>query len=269
MGHINFAMILIHLTGCCRSDVDEILLDELLAVQSTVRDYFGWDYQADLTSAIEMGSMMRDSQPYGVPLWALENRNSSMSLLAKRLKSAKKIVIVGASVEEIDVGLLDDEESVIIAADGSVGAVAGYSNLVCVVTDFDGTPHINKVADNGPVFVAHAHGDNYQRWKELLGRWSKLASPPRLILTHQVTEQIEGLENFGGFTDGDRAVCLALALGVNLQDITLVGFSTTKVGKWSGQTNPERKLEKLDWMLKVLEIIGLSNQVTTHASGEL
>ena len=89
-----------------------------------------------------------------------------------------------------------------------------------------------------------------------------------MILTHQVKEQIDGLENFGGFTDGDRAVCLALALGVNLQDVTLVGFSTTKVGKWSGQTNPERKLEKLDWMLKVLEIIGLSNQVTTHASGE-
>ena len=261
-------MILIHLAGCCRSGVDEILLDELLAVQSTVRDYFGWDYQADLTSAIEMSNMMSKPQPYGVPLWALENRKSSISLLEKRLKSAKKVVIVGASVEEVDVGLLDDEESVIIAADGSVGAVIDYSNLVCVVTDFDGNPHIDKVADNGPVFVAHAHGDNYQRWQDLLGSWSQLASPPRLILTHQVTEQIDGLENFGGFTDGDRAVCLALALGVNLQDITLVGFSTTKVGKWSGQTNPERKLEKLDWMLKVLEIIGLSNQVTTHASGE-
>ena len=68
MGHIKFAMIVIHLTGGCRSDVDEILLDELLAVQSTVRDYFGWDYQADLTSAIEMSNMMSNPQPYGVPL---------------------------------------------------------------------------------------------------------------------------------------------------------------------------------------------------------
>ena len=96
-----------------------------------------------------------------------------------------------------------------------------------------------------------------------------MGSVERTLIAQDIrTEQIDGLENFGGFTDGDRAVCLALALGVNLQDITLVGFSTTKVGKWSGQTNPERKLEKLDWMLKVLEIIGLSNQVITHASGE-
>ena len=53
-----------------------------------------------------MSNMMSNPQPYGVPLWALENRKSSIRLLEKRLKSAKKVVIVGASVEEVDVGLL-------------------------------------------------------------------------------------------------------------------------------------------------------------------
>ena len=79
-----------------------------------------------------------------------------------------------------------------------------------------------------------------------------LERPPGLILTHQVTESIDGMHNFGGFTDGDRAVCLAIGLGVPKENISLIGFSTTKIGKWSGQTNPTRKLEKLAWMLQVL-----------------
>ena len=46
---------------------------------------------------------------------------------------------------------------------------------------------------------------------------------------------------FGGFTDGDRAVCLAINLGVPISCVSLLGFSTTEIGEWSGQTNPERK----------------------------
>ena len=74
------------------------------------------------------------------------------------------------------------------------------------------------------------------------------------------------MHNFGGFTDGDRAVCLAINLGVPIKKISLLGFSTTEIGEWSGQTNPERKMEKLDWMLKILQIIGLEQQVATTAS---
>lgn len=245
------------------------LLSDLLAIQSMVRDYFGWSYEADMTSANEMSQLMSSTHPYGVSTWSPENRVNSMNLLKKRLQSAEKVVIVGASVDKSEVANLGAEDSVIIAADGSVGAVVGFANLTCVVTDFDGHPHLDKVADSGPYFIAHAHGDNHQQWKMSMSKWSKLSAPPRIILTHQIAEQIVGMENFGGFTDGDRAVCLAIALGVKVKDITLIGFSTAKVGKWSGQTNPERKLEKLDWMLKVLEIIGLSDQVTTRPSLEL
>ena len=31
-------------------------------------------------------------------------------------------------------------------------------------------------------------------------------------------------------------------------------------------SQPERKMEKLDWMLKILQIIGLEQQVATTAS---
>ena len=50
-------------------------------------------------------------------------------------------------------------------------------NLACVVTDFDGNPHLDKVAKEGVTFVAHAHGDNTKDG-ESLDRWSSLESPP-------------------------------------------------------------------------------------------
>ena len=133
-----------------------------------------------------------------------------------------------------------------------------------VVTDFDGNPHLDKAAESGAVFVAHAHGDNISQWQECLDKWRILQNPPALILSHQVDEAIDGMYNYGGFTDGDRAVCLAIGLGVPVEKISLIGFSTTKIGQWSGQTNPEKKLKKLAWMLQVLQIIGLEEQVDSN-----
>ena len=63
--------------------------------------------------------------------------------------------------------------------------------------------------------------------------------------------------NPGGFTDGDRAICFLLSLGVPIERIVLLGTRTDVVGKWSGNTNPEEKLVKLQWMAKILDIIGM------------
>ena len=54
---------------------------------------------------------------------------------------------------------------------------------------------------------------------------------------------------------GDRAVCIAFALGAS--EVKLVGFSTDEVGQWSGVTDEKRKLIKLKWMNKVLQILSL------------
>ncbi|DAC60921.1 MAG TPA: hypothetical protein D7I03_01430 [Candidatus Poseidoniales archaeon] len=238
---------------------------ELVEIQNKVRDYFGWDYQDDFLSATSISQAFNSSAPFNITNWSPKNRQANLAALKEKLLAASKVVIVGASVKENDFANFDFENSIVIAADGSVGGVVGMVNLACVVTDFDGNPHLDKVAKEGVTFVAHAHGDNTKRWRKSLDRWSCLESPPNLILTHQVTESIDGVHNFGGFTDGDRAVCLAINLGVPINKITLLGFSTTEIGKWSGQTNPERKMEKLDWMLKILQIIGLEQQVATNA----
>jgi uncharacterized Rossmann fold enzyme len=63
------------------------------------------------------------------------------------------------------------------------------------------------------------------------------------------------MHNPGGFTDGDRAVCIAFALGAD--EVELVGFSIDEVGIWSGVTDKKRKLMKLKWMNKVLKLLSL------------
>jgi len=55
-----------------------------------------------------------------------------------------------------------------------------------------------------------------------------------------------------GFTDGDRAVCLAMMLGLKQEACELIGFSTNSIGQWSGVTNEALKLKKLAWMEKIL-----------------
>jgi len=77
------------------------------------------------------------------------------------------------------------------------------------------------------------------------------------VLTHQTPGEIDGMYNPGGFTDGDRAICFLLALGVPIEKISLLGTRTDIVGKWSGVTKPAEKIIKLEWMAKVLDIIGI------------
>ena len=64
--------------------------------------------------------------------------------------------------------------------------------------------------------VVHAHGDNVP----LIKRWIPRFEGP-LVLTTQ-SRPFEGMYNFGGFTDGDRAVFAADELGA--AGITLAGF---------------------------------------------
>ena len=254
-------MLLVHLLDSYRPIVDEVFLTPLIEVQSLVRDYFGWAYEDDLTCALEMSEIFSSKMPSGVEKWANENRSVSLQNLERNLNSAEKVIIVGAAIEDSEIEGLKKLDCVIIAADGSVGAVKNLNSLTCVVTDFDGNPHLDQVAENGVTFIAHVHGDNREKWKQSLTKWEFLPNPPEIILSHQVKEEILGMYNFGGFTDGDRAVCLALYLGVPIHKITLIGFSTKQVGKWSGETNKERKLLKLNWMFRILSLVGLANQV--------
>ncbi|HIF45426.1 MAG TPA: hypothetical protein EYQ73_01330 [Candidatus Poseidoniales archaeon] len=199
----------------------------LVAIQDEIRTAFSWPLEDDLESAHNLSQ-------------ACENPRFEMKL-------SGMVTVVGAAA---DAGVISSNP--IIAADGALGACADLSRVILVVSDADGEPYLDRAIEAKIPICLHAHGDNQANWGAALRRWP---SDHPIILTHQTPLEIENMFNPGGFTDGDRAVCIAFALGA--KEVELVGFDTKKVGQWSGNTNPEGKIIKLQWMERVLSILGL------------
>lgn len=201
--------------------------EELILIQDEIRESFGWGLDSDIKSAKLLVSKCNNSEP--------------------DLKFEGKVTVVGAAAQP---GIKTQFPTVV--ADGAIGAIADLSSVALIVTDGDGTPHIEKALNKGIPICLHAHGDNMESWSDIL---STIDDEQEILLTHQTPMKIDGMHNPGGFTDGDRAVCIAFALGAS--EVELVGFSTDDVGQWSGVTDKKRKLIKLQWMNKVLDILSL------------
>lgn len=128
----------------------------------------------------------------------------------------------------------------LISADGATTALVKKGLMPhLIVTDLDGRIE-DQIAMNkkGAIVLPHAHGDNMPALKKWVPKL-----PGSILPTCQVAPQ-PPLVNFGGFTDGDRAVFLADHFGA--KDIYLVGFDFE--GKESAfKTMDKAKLKKLDW----------------------
>ena len=134
-------------------------------------------------------------------------------------------------------------------------AERAWSRLAFIVSDADGGEGTIEAVNRGKTVFLHAHGDNENDWRALLEIAKNAPSPPPLILTHQTTGEIAGMHNPGGFTDGDRVACIAMSLGIPIERITMLGTNTNKVGRWSGTTEKEKKLVKLQWMKTILQAL--------------
>ena len=200
---------------------------ELVLIQDEIRKFFGWSLESDIESAINLSKFCK-------------NPTHSLSLEGK-------VTVVGAAAP---LGYIPTLPTIV--ADGAIGALENYSKVVLIVSDGDGTPHLENALNKGIPICLHAHGDNTSAWKNVL---SLIDEHQEVILTHQTPNDIEGMHNPGGFTDGDRAVCIAFALGA--EEVELIGFSSNEVGSWSGVTDEKRKLIKLKWMSKVLRLLSL------------
>tara|TARA_B100000029_G_scaffold108828_2_gene100209 strand:- start:778 stop:1536 length:759 start_codon:yes stop_codon:yes gene_type:complete len=241
------------------SAVDERVLE----IQDAVREHFGWGLDADIESARDLLAAVEASD---VDEWARARRAQTVASLHRRLVLREsEVAILGAAIttEEVEEILAGNVR--MIAADGSCGvldtlpdsmAERAWSRLVCVVSDADGGDGTIAAVKRGIPIILHAHGDNTEAWGELLSLASARRTPPPIVLTHQTPAPIAGMHNPGGFTDGDRAVCFARALGIPRERIVLLGTRTDIIGDWSGATDPERKLVKLQWMAKVLQYLG-------------
>lgn len=133
-----------------------------------------------------------------------------------------KFIVFGAgpSVKE-HVQMLKEEydlkDYVLVAADGATTAMIEEKvSPDIVATDLDGNIDDILLANlRGANIVIHAHGDNIDRIASLTSFFNN-------VLGTTQSQPVGNLYNFGGFTDGDRAIFLAVALGAS--EITLAGM---------------------------------------------
>ena len=122
------------------------------------------------------------------------------------------------------------KKSIKIAADSSLKPLIDNGIIPdIIVTDLDGDENtIKKISKKKSIFVVHAHGDNIEKLQMV----KKIKN---CIGTTQ-TEPFNKIQNFGGFTDGDRGVFLASHF--NAKKIILFGMDFgTRIGKFSSTKN--------------------------------
>ncbi len=109
-------------------------------------------------------------------------------------------------------------EGTLIAADNATSILLDRGSLPdLIVTDLDGNVSEQIMAnEEGAVVAVHAHGDNIPELKENVPHFNGLIAG-----TTQGCE-VGIVRNYGGFTDGDRAVSLARHFGATR--IRLLGF---------------------------------------------
>ena len=152
--------------------------------------------------------------------------------LAEIVGFSDKFIVFGAGLSLKNHVLMlkenyDLKDYVLVAADGATTALIEEKispDVVC--TDLDGNIDDILLANlRGANIAIHAHGDN-------IDKVASLSSFFNNVIGTTQAQPMGNLYNFGGFTDGDRALFLAVALGAS--EITLAGMDFgDKVTKYS------------------------------------
>ncbi|WP_407431131.1 6-hydroxymethylpterin diphosphokinase MptE-like protein [Methanobrevibacter sp.] len=127
----------------------------------------------------------------------------------------------------------DLKDYVLVAADGATTAMIEEKIVPdIVVTDLDGNLDDILLANlKGANIVVHAHGDNLNQIVHVTPFFTN-------VLGTTQAQPLGNIYNFGGFTDGDRAIFLAVALGAS--EITLAGMDFGEiVTKYSRPNLPD------------------------------
>jgi len=211
--------------------------------------------------------------------------NSVKPPIAQLLKiiGGKVAVVFGAGptldemlVRLINSGCMDliKERCSLISADGATQALLEHGVVPdVVVTDLDGSVEsIIESGLKGSVVVVHGHGDNVMSLLKYVEELKKVTR--KLIGTTQVEPRYPVL-NFGGFTDGDRAVFLAeyftaskvLMVGMDFGDV--VGRRSKPWLKRDARASEDKLLklkiaeELISWLIRErgVEVLSVSNRV--------
>jgi uncharacterized Rossmann fold enzyme len=133
---------------------------------------------------------------------------------------------------------------VTIAADAAASVlISAAIKPDIIVTDLDGIDeYAIDLNRTGTILVVHAHGDNIAR----LYAWIPRIKGPLIITTQG--RPFLNIRNYGGFTDGDRAVFMAKECGASR--ISIIGFDCD-----DPDVLPMKK-GKLNWARRLLAMIG-------------
>lgn len=133
----------------------------------------------------------------------------------------------------------DLRDYVLVAADGATTAlIEERISPDIVVTDLDGNLDDILLANvRGANIVIHAHGDNIEKIASLTAFFTN-------VLGTTQAQPVGNIYNFGGFTDGDRAIFLAVALGAS--EITLAGMDFGDMVTSYSRPNLSQKLAPAD-----------------------
>lgn len=193
---------------------------------TAILEYFGFEREADEAAARLLGDLA-DRDDVG---------------LLEALIRGRAVTVCGNApclLEE-----LDRVEGTVLAADAAAEVLADHGiRPDAVFTDLDGaTDAFIDLSRQGTVMVVHAHGDNIP----LLRHWVPLLPGP-LVATTQAAP-LPHVHNFGGFTDGDRAVFAADELGA--VRVRIIGFDLA-----DKNVDPVKR-GKLYWAGELLRLIG-------------
>jgi len=188
-----------------------------------IRKDFGFSQAADETVAAELDQRLRGVRIGDAELRAL--------LRGKEVTVAGNGPNVGAEIK--------GSRGILVTADEATSVALEHGLLPAIlVTDLDGTVSDQVKANaEGTIAVIHGHGDNGPAVRDWAPRFSG-----RTVATTQA-RPTGRLRNFGGFTDGDRAVCLADHFGA--ARIHLVGFDFENPNE--KDRDRRTKQRKLDW----------------------
>jgi uncharacterized Rossmann fold enzyme len=218
---------------------------------SDILKEFNYSEKKDIESAVQLNSLLKKSNTIQKIIHLIEGKTvfvigsgPSLSTAIPRLRKYKK--------------------SIKIAADSALKVLIENEIIPdIIITDLDGDESmLKKIAKTKSIFVVHAHGDNIKKLK--------LAKKFKNCIGTTQSNPFSKIQNFGGFTDGDRGVFLADHF--NAKKIILFGMDFgNKIGKFSNTKKTERKtklqkLKKGENLLEWLSTFTKSELFTTSKS---
>ena len=200
--------------------------EEWEPVYERILDDMGYDRSSDESSArllkalMQMADLIDDDDMYDI--------------------LGKDVAVIGPA----DPDLTGLSGRTVIAAGSATEIVMRDVVPDIVVTDLDGDigSQIEASAEGAITFM-HAHGDN----SDLIMKYCREFKGPVILTTQSVPDNV--IRNYGGFTDGDRAVCIARHFGSSSIERRGFDFKSPAV---TGGCEPVTQMRKLVWAERII-----------------